>query len=150
MAVRHLGELRKKKNPMEPELKSRFTNPPTLSAYISHKPQRPGHRQTYAKSLRGSRGPGSRRLPQPEARAARCPRCKGQPGCWRTLAWAPRAPARHLQPPLPPRDAQTEPRGLQETKESRTRGKKPPPPRPNRCAPPPPASRTGTGNAGGA
>lgn len=55
----------------------RFTNPPTLSAYISRKPKRPGHRQTYAKWLRGSRGPGSRRLPQPapspELGAARPP-----------------------------------------------------------------------------
>lgn len=139
MAVRHLGEL-KKKNPMEAELKSRFTNPPTLWAYISLKPQRPGHRQTYAKSPRGSRGPGSRHLPQPAARAARCPRREGWPGRERTLAPAQCAPAWHLRPPLHPGTCKANlrlPGYLRETHEGK---KGDPPARSGRCVLPPPAS----------
>lgn len=120
MAVRHLGELKKKKNPMEPELKSRFTNPPTLWAYISPKPQRPGHRQTYAKSLRGSRGPGSHHLPQPAARGVARPSEDPRPGPVRP-GLAPQAPAS-----TPGRAKQTSglPRYLRETQE----GKKATPP----------------------
>lgn len=106
--------------------------------YISRKPRRPGHRQTSAKSPRGSRGPGNRRLSQPAARAARCPRSEGRPGRRRTPARAQRAPARPLRSPLPPRDVQSEPQGFQGTQEDRTRGKGPPPP--SRRVPPPPAS----------
>lgn len=131
--------IKKKKNPMEPELKSRFTNPPTLSAYISRKPQRPGHRQTYAKSLRGSRGPGGRRLPQPAARVARCPRGEGRPR-------HPRTPAR-ARPLHPPWDVQSKPQSFQGARRSRTREEKHL--HPSWCVSPSPSlTRTGAGHAG--
>lgn len=109
MAVRHLGELKKKKNPIEPELKSRFTNPPTSSAYISPKPQSLGDPQTYAKSLRGSRGPGSRRLLQ--HRGAGGGPATGGP----SLGFGARWPGISQAPASTPGRSKSKPQGFQGT-----------------------------------
>lgn len=151
MAVRHLGEL-KKKNPMEPELKSRFTNPPTLSAYISPKPQRPGHPQTYAKSLRGSggRAAAASHSPRRGRRAVHgAPAARPPERSRRTPARAPSAPARPLQPPFHPGTCKANLRAYRRP-EKAARGRKkaaPPPHQPVRPLPPPHGQALGTPGA---
>lgn len=85
MAVRHLGEFKKKKKSYRARAEVGIHESTYVVGVHFSQPQRPGHQQTYAKSPRGSRGPSSL-LPHPAAREARRPLSEGQPGRRRTPA----------------------------------------------------------------
>uniref|UniRef100_M3XU06 Uncharacterized protein n=1 Tax=Mustela putorius furo TaxID=9669 RepID=M3XU06_MUSPF len=123
---------------MEPELKSRFTNPPTLSAYISLKPQRPGHPQTYAKSLRGSGGRAAAASHSPWRGRRAVRGIEGQPGRRRTPHTRARAhPPGPSSPRFHPRTCKANLRVCRRPARALRRGEKKPAPPPNRCAPSP-------------
>lgn len=76
MAVRHLGELKKKKNPIEPGLKSGFTNPPTSSVYMSPNPRGLDTRKPTQSRREDPGGPAAAASHIPR-RGARGPRSQG-------------------------------------------------------------------------
>lgn len=141
MAVRHLGELKKKKKKSygaraEVEI---HESTYVVGVHFSQAPKAwtPANLRKVAARIRG---PGSRRLPQPVARAADCAlsaESRGSPAAGGPPTPGPHTPARPLQTPLPPRDVQSKPQGFAgDQREPCEEGKKKPAP-PSRCAPSP-------------